>query len=147
MTQNPIQFMIENREALFSAHKEVGGSPSKLWDRLKASVPEIEQSMAFNTFKQYVGAFFVMAAKLDEVTQRLHELEREVSLLRGYETRERAQNIDGWNVQLGKDHYFRLFKKVRGRLRSVYLGRIYDVDKARALIHAKEEELGIRKTE
>ena len=144
MAQNPIQFMIENREAILSAPKEGGGSPSRLWDRLKAFIPEIEAAMAFNTFKQYVGAFLVMADELDKVTQRLHAAEQEVTSLRGYQSMEPAQSIDGWNVQLGKDHYFRLFKKVRGRVRSIYLGRIYDVDKARARIRAKEEELGMR---
>ncbi len=49
--------------------------------------------------------------------------------------------IGKWNVQLSKDGYYRLFRKVRGRLHSIYLGKELDIEKAEMRIADKEREL------
>ena len=49
--------------------------------------------------------------------------------------------IGRWNVQLSKDGYYRLFRKIRGKLHSIYLGKELDIEKAQMRIADKEREL------
>jgi len=51
-----------------------------------------------------------------------------------------AQNIDGWTVQ-HSGGYFRLFKRINGKLHGVHVGRVLDEDVARRKIQLKEEQL------
>ncbi|MDR3567445.1 MAG: hypothetical protein P4L43_05385 [Syntrophobacteraceae bacterium] len=52
-----------------------------------------------------------------------------------------AAKIGKWNVQLSKDGYYRLFRKIRGKLHSIYLGKELNTEKAQRRIDDKEREL------
>ncbi len=52
-----------------------------------------------------------------------------------------AKKIAGWNVQRSKDGYYRVYRKIRGKVRSIYIGRELDIEKANRRIAEKEEEL------
>jgi hypothetical protein len=49
----------------------------------------------------------------------------------------------GWTVNLGKDQYYRAFKKYRGKLYAVYLGKHFDTLLAVEKIKRKMAEVGI----
>jgi hypothetical protein len=51
-------------------------------------------------------------------------------------------NIQGWTLTKSGE-YFRLFKKVRGQVKGIHLGKIFDREKAIEKIKNKEDELGI----
>jgi uncharacterized protein YoxC len=52
-----------------------------------------------------------------------------------------AKKIAGWNVQRSKDGYYRIYRKIRGKVRSIYIGRELDIEKANRRIAEKEKEL------
>jgi cell division protein FtsB len=52
-----------------------------------------------------------------------------------------AKKIAGWNVQRSKDGYYRVYRKIRGKVRSIYIGRELDIEKANRRIAEKEKEL------
>jgi chromosome segregation ATPase len=52
-----------------------------------------------------------------------------------------AKKIAGWNVQRSKDGYYRVYRKIRGKVRSIYIGRDLDIEKANRRIAEKEKEL------
>ena len=52
-----------------------------------------------------------------------------------------AKKIAGWNVQRSKDGYYRVYRKIRGKVHSIYIGRELDIEKANRRIAEKEEEL------
>ncbi len=52
-------------------------------------------------------------------------------------------NVEGWTVAF-TGGYYKLFKKVGGKVKGVHLGKVFDRDKAVEKIKAKEAELGIR---
>jgi chaperonin cofactor prefoldin len=52
-----------------------------------------------------------------------------------------SKKIDRWNAQRSKDGYYRLYRKIRGRVHSIYIGKELDIDKARRRIAEKEKKL------
>lgn len=51
------------------------------------------------------------------------------------------KKVGRWNAQRSKDGYYRLYRKIRGRVHSIYIGKELDIDKAQRRIAAKEKEL------
>ncbi|MGC8495363.1 MAG: hypothetical protein ACP5SH_26920 [Syntrophobacteraceae bacterium] len=49
--------------------------------------------------------------------------------------------VGKWNVQLSADGYYRLFRKLGGRLHSIYIGKELDISKAETKIAEREREL------
>ena len=49
--------------------------------------------------------------------------------------------IGRWNAQLSSDGYYRLFRKIGGKLHSIYIGKELDMEKAELRIAEKEREL------
>ena len=175
--RNPVQVLIENKKHVLDAYR-TGGGPKKAWGILAVEVPEIAESMSFNSFKVYVVPFVMIATEyekqLEAVTQELHkaserkkelqarleavmqELENTKGKVRETDRKESdgivtqelhssdETNISGWTVHKGKDGYFRLHRRFKGRLYSIYAGKTLDRDKALKKIRAKESELGIR---
>jgi len=52
-----------------------------------------------------------------------------------------SKRIAGWNAQLSKDGYYRLYRKIKGRVHSIYIGKELDIDKAHKRIAEKERQL------
>ena len=185
--KNPVQVLIENRESIINAYGG-GKGPKGAWGVLEKDVPEISETMTFNTFKQYVTPFVLIAGeydrKVEAVTQEYHDLNERESMLKArletvtqklYNTEKRLRelaektesvpsvpgaeknvaqerlhrgkpnNIQGWTVHQGKDGYFRMHRRVAGKLYSIYLGNALDRDKAVEKIRTKEKTLGIDK--
>ena len=46
----------------------------------------------------------------------------------------RQKNIDGWTVQRSRQGYFRIYKKINGKLRSIYIGKQVETDVVREKI-------------
>ena len=53
----------------------------------------------------------------------------------------KAKSIQGWTMHKAKDGYYRLHRKIKGRVHSIYLGKIPDTEKALNKIAAKEKKL------
>jgi len=51
------------------------------------------------------------------------------------------KNIQGWTVHKARDGYYRLHRKIKGRVHSIYLGQTLDRDKALHKIAAKQKKL------
>jgi hypothetical protein len=49
--------------------------------------------------------------------------------------------IGRWNAQLSKDGYYRLYRKIGGRVHSIYVGKELDIDKAERRIADRERKL------
>jgi hypothetical protein len=75
---------------------------------------------------------------LDAIAQRVKDLDLRHEVLRGSCT-----NIDGWTLRAGTDGYWRLYKTIDGKTRSIYLGKRPDWEKARRKIRRKEKSLGL----
>ena len=52
-----------------------------------------------------------------------------------------VKSIQGWTMHKAKDGYYRLHRKIKGRVHSIYLGKIPDTEKALNKIAAKEKKL------
>lgn len=44
-------------------------------------------------------------------------------------------------MQLSKDGYYRVYRKIKGKVHSIYIGKELDIDKANRRIADKEREL------
>ncbi len=51
------------------------------------------------------------------------------------------KKVGRWNAQRSKDGYYRLYRKIRGRVHSIYIGKELDLDKAERRIADREKEL------
>jgi len=51
------------------------------------------------------------------------------------------KKIGRWNAQRSRDGYYRLYRKIRGRVYSIYIGKELDVQKAERKIADREREL------
>lgn len=49
--------------------------------------------------------------------------------------------VGKWNVQLSADGYYRLYRKIGGKLHSIYIGKELDITKAEMKVAEKEREL------
>ncbi len=114
--------------------------------------------------EQVVQKLHNVTRQRDEVTHKLYKLEHEKSELETQSTTpdsrlakvtqlldlkpEVAHNrvpkrIDGWSVQKAKDGYYRCYRKIDKKLHSVYIGKTFDVEKARGRVAEKERSLGL----
>jgi len=51
------------------------------------------------------------------------------------------KRVGRWSAQRSKDGYYRLYRKIGGRVHSIYIGKELDVDKAERKIADREREL------
>jgi len=66
---NPISFLVDHETTILAAYGENNGKPRNTWFRLETELPELSQTMTFNTFKQYVSVFAFVKDRLDKVRQ------------------------------------------------------------------------------
>jgi predicted nucleic acid-binding Zn-ribbon protein len=67
------------------------------------------------------------------------EVRREV--IHNSERRTSPKKIGRWNAQRSKDGYYRLYRKIGGRVHSIYVGKELDIDKAERRIADRESKL------
>ena len=77
---------------------------------------------------------------LQKAKDRIAELESELALYKPKDGKG-SHTINGWNVQ-HSGGYFRLFKRIGGKLHGIYLGKKCDEDLAKEKIKAKMKDLG-----
>ncbi len=128
--KSPVDFLLENREVVTAAYLAAKRSPKKTWDALAESLPSITRAMTFNSFKTFVRPFVQISEKLAPAETA---------------SQDHIKNLNGWTVHKGSDGYFRAHRKVDNIGFSVYIGKIFDPDKARAKIAAKEKKLADKK--
>ncbi|MFH0998519.1 MAG: hypothetical protein V1844_23970 [Pseudomonadota bacterium] len=155
---NAIEFVVEHLEAILAAYQETGSSKAA-WEKLKGSIPKIEQSMSFPTFRQYGGLLVGLNRKLNipyllKCLDELNTVKQLNAALNQYVdklnknnrlnievkqgTVKQKLNIAGWNIQVSAG-YYRAFKKVAGKMQAVYLGK--DLTDAEMKISQKENRL------
>ena len=52
------------------------------------------------------------------------------------------KRVDSWTVQKSKDGYYRCYRKIGKKLHSVYIGKSFEIEKAKKRIAEKERGLG-----
>ncbi len=77
----------------------------------------------------------IEAGQLHKVTHKRQSEAFSQGLPRG------VKNIQGWTVHKARDGYYRLHRKIKGRVHSIYVGNTLDTDKALHKIAAKEKKL------
>ena len=74
--------------------------------------------------------------------RRLHKVtQKEQSQAVRQGLHKEVKNIQGWTMHKAKDGYYRLHRKIKGRVHSIYLGKTLDTEKALNKISAKEKTL------
>jgi hypothetical protein len=82
----------------------------------------------------------LIQTKLEEVKQELSERLKQGGIKQNESINEIPKNIDGWTLSL-QGPYFRLFKKIDGKTKCIYLGRHFEIDNAKKKIQQKLERL------
>ncbi len=82
----------------------------------------------------------LIQTKLEEVKQELSERLKQGEIKQNESINEIPKNIDGWTLSL-QGPYFRLFKKIDGKTKCIYLGRHFEIDNAKNKIQQKLESL------
>jgi hypothetical protein len=62
-------------------------------------------------------------------------------VIQTFQRRIPPKKIGRWNAQRSKDGYYRLYRKIGGRVHSIYVGKELDIDKAQSRIADKERKL------
>jgi len=71
---SPIAFLIEHRKTIVQQYRQHENKPKKTWASLQTILPQLSESMRFNTFKQYMSVFVVVTNGLDKVVQERDEI-------------------------------------------------------------------------
>ena len=122
--RNVMEVFYRNRERLL-ALSESGAKAA--YDQL-LDIPEIAE-MSFNTFKVHFPGFIVLMG-LVRVDQ---SGKREVATVTP-PIEDVPKSFEGWTVQTGKDGYIRLYKSFKGHVKSLYVGRGWNPEKAMSKI-------------
>jgi len=148
---DPFQFMIENRKVIIDAIEKESSLPNA-WALLSERLQQIEQVTKFNTFKGYARILQVVDHELEKSEKKLGKVREERDKVQQQLDRVKEQlpnllpnlkdksndhdvpkRIDGWGVQL-KGNYYRLFKKIDGKVKWIHIGRKWDFDFAQEKI-------------
>jgi hypothetical protein len=107
--------MVRNRKKILDAIKQAGG----IKGAFEILSPDDIGTDKFSSFKQYA----LMLAEVDKAveSEKLGNVrESEVDM-------EIPKQFGGWGVQY-REPYYRLFKRVGGKLRWIHLGRAWDAE-------------------
>lgn len=127
--------LVENRKEIVSALTN-GTNRKDAWRELQEKFPGIG---TWNAFRPKLPLFLAFCKKIDEVEAKAEQ---------GRETDKHVKHnvkhtkIDGWNV-VESGGYFRAFRRLNGKLQGVYIGKVFDEEKARERIRAKEKALNV----
>lgn len=115
-----IEILFVNRERVMAlAESGVKAAYEQL-----ADIPDIA-AIPFNTFKVHFPGFIVLMGLIQaEQSARKEVIEMPA------ETIEAPKNFNGWTIQTGKDGFIRLYKSFQGRVKSLYIGKAWDEQKA-----------------
>ncbi len=124
--QDPILFLVKNQIRISKAIRQAGdkGIPGA-WESMKDTLPELAGVMTINTFRNYSK----VVLRVLEILGIEQDLKQDPRLI--------PKRLDGWGVQF-KGGYYRLNKRINGKLKWLHLGRTWDVKTARSKIEAFE---------
>lgn len=118
-----MQVFYRNRDKVINAGR--GGSTKAAWDELLVSCPEISQTMPYNTFKTYLHSFIALM----ELVQA--DMVKNQAVKNMEETEQIPKTYQGWTVQRSKkDGFIRLYKSLAGKVKCLYIGKLWDESKA-----------------
>jgi len=124
------------REKEASLEQQIERLQKKL-DRLSANKEEIHQIVAVkdaDTGKGFLQT--VIQWVRQDPGQRVR-----LPVIQTSGRRISPKKIGRWNAQRSKDGYYRLYRKIGGRVHSIYVGKELDIDKAERRIADKERKL------
>ncbi len=81
----PIHFMVEHQNEILDVFTRNQEKPKKTWSSLLEILPEISDTMQFNTFKQYVRVFAVFSFELDKVRQGLSAVKQKLDKTKSHQ--------------------------------------------------------------
>jgi len=119
----------------FAAIKSMEGIMTEI-EALKQEVKRVKQQ-----FKAMEKERDLEIAALTAEIIRLREKTGEKD--RGKDCKQVLFNIGKWSVQKGKDGYYRMFRRHKGRVCGVYLGKYPSPEMAQERAWNKERELGM----
>lgn len=129
-----MEIFYRNREQVIQAAK--AETVKGAWDTLAVSCPEIIQAMQLNTFKTHLAGFIVLMELIQADQAKTQKAEPMTD-----EPGETPKNFNGWTVQTGKDGFIRLYKSFKGKVKSLYIGRVWNEAKALTKIKDKESQM------
>jgi len=139
LKNDPFEYMIMHRETILQALDQKATLP-KAWKTLTQTMPEIEDVIRFNTFKVYARILVKFGQVMDEKEKGLDKV-RQKSVLHSANAQQKPETapkrFKGWGVQLNRG-YFRLFKKINGKVRWIYIGKKWNQDDAEEKIRRFE---------
>ncbi len=135
---NPIEFIVSHKEMIVPIHNQCKSQTKRTWEILKQVLPELQQTMKFNTFKQYLSVLTVVAGHLDEREAAEKKVRQQLD--------NHPKRISGWSVQKANDGYYRCYRKIRNKVYSIYIGKKLNLQKAQDRIREKELILGLDKS-
>lgn len=99
-------------------------------DRVKQERDEVKQELDRSERLNKVIQIDTVKQELDRTEEREagNMIEQDKA-----DTVKQKLNIAGWNIQQGKDGYYRAFRKIGGKLRAVYLGKSIDGAEAKLI--------------
>ncbi|SPF37042.1 hypothetical protein SBDP1_1590041 [Syntrophobacter sp. SbD1] len=86
----------------------------------------------------------LVAHELDKYRAENTELQEQRSVSKSIKIFDRTispKKIGRWNAQLSRDGYYRLYRKIRGKVHCIYIGRELDIEKAMRKVEEKERAL------
>jgi len=128
----PVERILEHLDAVRAAYQG-GRTHQQAFDHLVSTCPALA-GMEYNTFRTRAPLVLEVAEWLHRGYQaRIAALRAELAEAKP-ETVQPPKSFEGWSVQIGKDGYTRLYKKLGGKVKTLYVGRGWNEKKARGLI-------------
>jgi hypothetical protein len=125
---------LRNKEASLEQHIE---RLLKKLEKLSTGQPQTRQIVAVKDPDPEEG---MSQAVIQWVRQRADEQVLQ-KVIQNPQRRTSPNKIGRWNAQLSKDGYYRLYRKIGGRVHSIYVGKELDIDKAERRIADRERKL------
>lgn len=123
----PVEYLMSHRKAILEAWQEAGNL-RETYALLCGRIEGFQEAIPYNTFK--VKADVLIASMEKAVCTTLYK---------------EPQKIAGWNVTRGKDGFYRLNRRIGGKVQSIYLGKEINEKEALVKIRFKERDLEVRK--
>jgi hypothetical protein len=152
----PISFIVSHKQTIETIHSQCEGNIRKTWENLTEILPELNEVMKFNTFKQYLTVLMSVTDALNQGVEtdtigsdpRLDKVRQNNGNSDSVRQKldKSSKRILGWNIRRANDGYYRCYRKVKNKLHSIYIGKELDLSKAQQRIKEKEVKLGLDKS-
>ncbi len=76
---NPIMFILNHKNSILQVHYRNGQKSKKTWNYFKDSLPELQQVMKYNTFKQYLSVITAVTNELNDAADEKNKVRQILS--------------------------------------------------------------------